>query len=137
MLLWHERDISHSSAERVVLPDASIVADFALARMTDVIDRLVVNVDRMEANLASTRGLVFSQRVLLALVESGLSRDAAYRIVQRNAMEAWEHGTQLKVLLEQDPEVHLSSTTLDHLFDTSAFLRNAEAVFVRLSAVEL
>lgn len=135
--LWHERDISHSSAERVVLPDASIVADFALARMTDVIDRLVVNADRMEANLASTRGLVFSQRVLLALVESGLSRDAAYRIVQRNAMEAWEHGTQLKVLLEQDPEVHLSKTSLDHLFDTSAFLRNAEAVFVRLSAVEL
>jgi adenylosuccinate lyase len=135
--LWHERDISHSSAERVVLPDASIVADFALARMTDVIDRLVVNADRMEANLASTRGLVFSQRVLLALVESGLSRDAAYRIVQRNAMEAWEHGIQLKVLLEQDPEVHLSKATLDHLFDTSTFLRNAEAVFVRLSAVEL
>jgi len=135
--LWHERDISHSSAERVVLPDASIVTDFALARMTDVIDRLVVNADRMEANLESTGGLVFSQRVLLALVESGLSRDAAYRIVQRNAMQAWEQGTRFRDLLDQDSEVQLSPTTLDHLFDTSAFLRNAEAVFTRLGTLEL
>lgn len=135
--LWHERDISHSSAERVALPDASIVADFALARMTDVIDRLVVNADRMEANLSSTQGLVFSQRVLLSLVESGLSRDDAYRIVQRNALQAWEQGTQLRDLLDNDPEVSLSDTTLNHIFDTSAFLRNAEVVFSRLEAVEL
>jgi len=135
--LWHERDISHSSAERVVLPDASIVTDFALARMTDVIDRLVVNADRMEVNLESTGGLVFSQRVLLSLVESGLSRDDAYRIVQRNAMQAWEQGTRFRDLLDQDPDVQLSTTTLDHIFDTSAFLRNAEAVFTRLAAVEL
>jgi adenylosuccinate lyase len=135
--LWHERDISHSSAERVALPDASIVADFALARMTDVVERLVVNVDRMEANLQSTRGLVFSQRVLLALVQSGLGRDDAYRIVQRNATQAWEQGTQLQELLTHDPAVTLSDTTLNHLFDTSAFLRNAEAVFTRLAAVEL
>jgi adenylosuccinate lyase len=135
--LWHERDISHSSAERVVLPDASIVADFALARMTDVIDRLVINAARMEANLVSTGGLVFSQRVLLSLVESGMTRDAAYRIVQRNAMHAWEEGTPLRDLLDADPEVRLSTTTLDYIFDTAAFLRNSEAVFARLEDVEL
>jgi adenylosuccinate lyase len=135
--LWHERDISHSSAERVVLPDASIVADFALARMTGVIDGLIVNAGRMARNLDATNGLVFSQRVLLSLVESGLSRDAAYRIVQRNALKAWEEGTQLQTLLEADPEVNLSDTTLNHIFDTSSFLRNAEAVFLRLEQVEV
>ncbi len=135
--LWHERDISHSSAERVVLPDASIVADFALARITGVIENLVVNSDRMQRNLEATNGLVFSQRVLLSLVESGLSRDAAYRIVQRHAMRSWEMDTPLRSLLADDPEVELSDTTLNHLFDTTAFLRNAEAVFTRLEAVEL
>jgi adenylosuccinate lyase len=135
--LWHERDISHSSAERVVLPDASIVADFALARMTDVTDGLIIHADRMEANLQSTRGLVFSQRVLLSLVESGVGRDEAYRIVQRSAMQAWETGAQLHDLLAHDQDVTLSETTLNHIFDTTAFLRNAEAVFVRLEAVEL
>jgi adenylosuccinate lyase len=135
--LWHERDISHSSAERVALPDASIVADFALARMTDIVDRLVVDGDRMQANLDATRGLVFSQRVLLSLVETGLSRDEAYRIVQRNAMRAWDEGIALRQLLEADGEVGLSATTLNHIFDTSAFLRNAEAVFTRLEAVEV
>ena len=135
--LWHERDISHSSAERVVLPDASIVADFALARMSGVIDRLIVNADRMAQNLEATNGLVFSQRVLLSLVESGLDRDAAYRIVQRNALKAWEDGTHLQSLLEADPEVQLSTTTLNHIFDTSAFLRNADAVFVRLEQTNI
>jgi adenylosuccinate lyase len=135
--LWHERDISHSSAERVVLPDASIVADFALARMTGVIENLEVNSERMQQNLAATNGLVFSQRVLLSLVESGLSRDAAYRIVQRNAMQSWETNTSFRALLEDDPEVNLSATTLNHLFDPTTFLRNAEAVFVRLEAVAL
>ena len=135
--LWHERDISHSSAERVVLPDASIVADFALARLTGVIENLVVNAERMQQNLDATHGLVFSQRVLLALVETGLSRDAAYRIVQRNAMQSWEANTSFRALLGQDPEVKLSDTSLRHLFDTTAFLRNAEAVFVRLESVEL
>ena len=133
--LWHERDISHSSAERVVLPDASIVADFALARMTDVIDRLVVNADRMEANLASTRGLVFSQRVLLALVESGLSRDAAYRIVQRNAMRAWDEGLRLRDLLAEDAEVALSDDLLDRCFSAEHFLRHSGVVFDRLDAI--
>ena len=135
--LWHERDISHSSAERVVLPDASIVADFALKRITGVIENLVVNADRMQANLAATNGLVFSQRVLLALVESGLDRDAAYRIVQRNAMQSWEENLPLRGLLEEDPEVTLSETTLNHLFEPTTFLRNAEAVFVRLEAIEI
>ena len=135
--LWHERDISHSSAERVVLPDASIVADFALVRFTGVVERLVINADRMRANLDATNGLVFSQRVLLALVETGRSRDEAYRIVQRNALRSWEDGTNLRALLEQDPDVGLSETSLNYLFDTTSFLRNAEAVFTRLADVEL
>ena len=135
--LWHERDISHSSAERVVLPDASIIADFALVRFTGVVERLVVNADRMRANLNATNGLVFSQRVLLSLVETGRTRDEAYRIVQRNALRSWEEGTHLRSLLEQDPEVGLSEVSLNHLFDTTSFLRNAEAVFARLADVEL
>lgn len=135
--LWHERDLSHSSAERVILPDASIVADFAVARMTTIVENLEVRTARMAANLADTRGLVFSQKALLALVESGLDRDEAYRRVQRNAMVAWEEGRELRDLLEEDDEIGLSSTTLDHIFDVGRYLRNAEAVFHRLEEVTL
>jgi adenylosuccinate lyase len=135
--LWHERDLSHSSAERVILPDASIVADFALHRMTNVVDNLEVNPDRMAANLAATHGLVFSQKVMLALVESGLSRDTAYRLVQRNATAAWEAGLELRDTLAADDEVQLSETTLDHCFDVGRYLRNSEAVFRRLEEVTL
>ena len=103
--LWHERDISHSSAERVVVPDAFLALDYMLDRFTWLVDGLVVDPARMRANLEASHGLVFSQRVLLALVESGLSRDDAYRIVQRNALRAWDEGLDLRALLESDPEV--------------------------------
>ncbi len=135
--LWHERDLSHSSAERVVLPDASIVADFALHRMAGVIRGLEVDTDRMAENLAATNGLVFSQKVMLALVESGLSRDDAFRLVQRNATVAWEEGRHLREVLAADETVKLSETTLDHCFDVGIYLRNSEAVFRRLEQVVL
>lgn len=135
--LWHERDISHSSVERVVLPDASLVLDFALVRMTKLIDNLVVDSARMRDNLDSTNGLVFSQAVLLALIEEGLSRDEAYRIVQRNAMVAWESGIHLKDLLEKDPDVSIDRDVLEESFTPERFLRNAEVVFTRLGAATL
>ncbi len=136
--LWHERDISHSSAERVALPDACIALDFALVRMTKLIDGLVVDTQRMQANLVGTRGLVYSQAVLLALIETqGLSRDEAYRIVQRNAMKAWDEGNQLHDLLAADPDVALSADQLTECFSAERFLRNAGVVFERLATVEL
>ncbi|HEY5650853.1 MAG TPA: adenylosuccinate lyase, partial [Acidimicrobiia bacterium] len=103
--LWHERDISHSSAERIILPDACLALDYMLSKFDGLIGRLVVDTDRMRENLDATRGLVFSQAVLLALIEHGLTRDAAYRIVQRNAMSAWDEGGHLRDLLRSDPEV--------------------------------
>lgn len=134
--LWHERDISHSSAERVALPDACLVLDFALVRMTKLIDNLVVNTDRMLENLAATRGLIFSQAVLLALIEEqGLSRDAAYRIVQRNAMRAWDEGLRLRDLLAEDIDVALHPDVLDRCFSTEHFLRNSGVVFDRLAEI--
>jgi adenylosuccinate lyase len=135
--LWHERDISHSSVERVVLPDACLVADFALDRMTRLVAGLVVDADRMRANLDSTRGVVFSQAVLLALVERGLARDQSYRIVQRNAMAAWERGAPLHEVLDADPEVTLDSAELARCFSTERLLANAGVVFDRLTALEL
>ena len=135
--LWHERDISHSSAERVALPDSCLALDFALARMTKLIANLEVDVRRMKENLAATRGLVFSQAVLLALIETGLSRDESYRIVQRNAMLAWESGSQLRELLEKDPEATLSEAILDECFSPTRFLRNSEVVFSRLETAKL
>jgi adenylosuccinate lyase len=136
--LWHERDISHSSVERVALPDACLVLDFALVRMTKLIDNLVVDTHRMAANLESTRGLVFSQAVLLDLIETqGLSRDDAYRIVQRNAMTAWDEGAQLQDLLAADNEVELSPDQLADCFSTARALRNTGVVFERLEAVRL
>jgi adenylosuccinate lyase len=135
--LWHERDISHSSVERVVLPDACLVLDFALARMTGLIDRLVIDAERMGRNLEATRGLVFSQAVLLALIDDqGLSRDDAYRIVQRNAMTAWDGGTHLRELLDEDPEATLSPERLDECFDPAGYLANIGVVFERLAKIE-
>lgn len=135
--LWHERDLSHSSAERVILPDASIVADFALARMSTIVKNLEVRSERMADNLAATHGLVFSQKAMLALVESGLDRDEAYRRVQANAMVAWNEGRELRDLLAADDEINLSPTTLDYIFDVEHYLRNAEAVYHRLEEVTL
>jgi adenylosuccinate lyase len=132
--LWHERDISHSSVERVVLPDATILLDYMQNLQILVVGGMVVHADRMRANLELTHGAIFSQSVLTALVESGLRRDEAYRIVQRAAQTAWDEGQPFRELLEQDPEVtsHLDSARLDELFDYQRFLRSVPAVFERL-----
>ncbi len=131
--LWHERDISHSSVERVVLPDACLVLDFALTRLNRVIDGLVVDDERMRANLDATGGLVYSQAVLLRLVESGLSRDDAYRIVQRNALAVWEEGGNLEDRLGADADVPLDTEELAACF-TPRF-DAATVVFERLEAL--
>ncbi len=130
--LWHERDISHSSVERVALPDATTLLHYALRRMTRLVETLVVDTDRMAANLESTRGLVYSQAVMLALVDSGSTRDEAYRIVQRNAMAAWDEGGTLEAHLAADPECTLAPDVLATCFDTARFLDNSSIVFDRL-----
>ncbi len=135
--LWHERDISHSSVERVALPDATILLHYALRRMKNLTEGLVVNTDRMLDNLESTRGLVYSQAVLLALIDTGITRDEAYGIVQRNAMTAWDEGGSLHDHLAADPEVGLSADDLAACFSTSRFLNNAEVVFDRLDSTVL
>ena len=132
--LWHERDISHSSVERVILPDASLLAYYLLVRMTALIRGLVIFPDRMLANLDRSYGLVFSQPVLLALVGSGLSRDAAYRIVQRDALAAWHDERPFREVLEADPEVTLGKVALDEAFDLRRSLRHADLVFEELAA---
>jgi adenylosuccinate lyase len=133
--LWHERDISHSSVERIVLPDSSLLAYYCLRRMTALVEGLVVHPDRMRENLDRSWGLVFSQPVLLALVASGLGRDTAYRIVQRNATAAWEQGKPFRTLLEADPDVTLDEAGLDEAFDMERALRHAGRVFDALEEV--
>jgi adenylosuccinate lyase len=135
--LWHERDISHSSVERVILPDATTVLHYALLRMNRIIENLVVDTDRMQSNLEATRGLVNSQAVLLALVDAGATRDEAYRIVQRNAMAAWDDGGTLLERLEADPDVALSGATLAECFTPERALRNTTIVFDRLESTDL
>ena len=115
--LWHERDISHSSVERMIGPDATITLDFALVRLTNVVENLVVYPERMQANLDKLGGLVHSQRVLLALTQAGVSREDAYRLVQRNAMPVWRGEGQFLDLLKADKEVVLSDANLEALFD--------------------
>ncbi len=135
--LWHERDISHSSAERVVLPDASITLHYMLVKFAGLIDRLVVDSARMEQNLESTNGLIFSQPVLLALVELGTSRDDAYRIVQRNAMAAWDGKGHLRDLLLADPDVSLDPEQISDCFDLARVGESASILFERLSELSL
>jgi adenylosuccinate lyase len=135
--LWHERDISHSSAERVILPDACHVLHYMLVKFAGLVETLEVEDGRMLANLQATRGLVFSQAVLLALVENGLSRDDAYRIVQRNALAAWDGGEQLLDLLKNDPDVTIAGEELTALFSVERFLANSAIVFERLEALEI
>lgn len=132
--LWHERDISHSSSERVVFPDACCVLDFMLAEATDIIDRLVVYPDRMRANLESGGGVVYSQPVMLALVDAGMDRQEAYGLVQKHAYEAWDGGQPLRTALEADPVVStlLSQSTLDRLFDPMMQIQHVDAVLDRL-----
>lgn len=135
--LWHERDISHSSVERVILPDASLLTFYLLRRATGLIDGLVVNADRMLENLnAGSLGLVFSQSVLLALVSSGLDRDSAYRIVQRDARAAWEGRRHLRDVLEADEEVTLDKAQMDDAFSLDRALRYTSRFLDALDEIE-
>jgi adenylosuccinate lyase len=129
--LWHERDISHSSVERVVLPDATILLDYSQSLGKRVVEGMAVHADRMLANLNATHGALYSQRALLALVESGKSRDDAYRIVQENAQRAWDEGVEFRDLLAQvAPELDL-----DAIFDPSAFVKHADEIVGRLDSI--
>ena len=133
--LWHERDISHSSVERVILPDSSQLAFYMMRRLRRLLAGLVVIPERMQANLDASYGLVFSQPVLLSLVQGGKTRDEAYRIVQHNAMRAWDEGTDFRRLLEADDDV--DNAVLDDAFDLRRSLSNLGRVFDQLDAIEL
>ena len=133
--LWHERDISHSSVERVILPDSSLLAYYVLRRAASLVADLRVFPDRMLSNLWASHGLVFSQPVLLALVDGGLSRDTAYRIVQDNAMRAWDEGVSFRSLLEKDERVTIGAAALDEAFSLERALRNSGRVFDALDGV--
>jgi adenylosuccinate lyase len=135
--LWHERDISHSSAERVILPDATIALDYMLVKLAGLVENLRVFPQQMQANLELTHGLIHSQQVLLFLTEKGVSREVGYRLVQRNAMRAWETGADFRHLLEADAEVmrHISTAELDRLFDLSTHFQHVDRTF-RLLGLE-
>jgi adenylosuccinate lyase len=132
--LWHERDISHSSVERAIGPDATVTLDFALARLTGVIDKLLVYPQNMAANLDKFRGLVHSQRVLLALTQKGVSREDSYRLVQRNAMKVWNHGADFMAELKADPEVSaaLSDAEIEEKFDLGYHTKHVDTIFARV-----
>jgi len=134
VVLWHERDISHSSVERMIGPDATITLDFALDRLTGVIDKLLVYPQAMKRNLEMFGGLVHSERVLLSLVQKGLAREAAYKLVQRNAMKAWAGEGDFLKLLKADPEVtqKLSESELEGSFDLNHHLRHVDTIFKRV-----
>ena len=132
--LWHERDISHSSVERMIGPDATITLDFALARLTGVIDKLIVYPENMQKNLDRLGGLIHSQRVLLALTQKGISREDSYKFVQRNAMPVWRGEGDFLTLLKKDPEVSkaLSDKELEELFDLGYHLKHVDTIFKRV-----
>jgi adenylosuccinate lyase len=140
--LWHERDISHSSAERVVLADSTIALDYILDKLAWILDGLVVYPENMRANLEKTRGLIYSSRVLLALVDTGMSREDAYAVVQAAAMKVWADiqqavaGPTFREYLEQDPDFALSIEQMDEIFDPKGFLTRAGVVFERLEGLE-
>ncbi len=136
--LWHERDISHSSVERVILPDSTTLAHYLVRRLDRLVSRLEVFPERMRANLESSRGLVFSQAVLLALVSAGMTRDDAYRVVQSNAMRVWDEGGDFRTLLEQDEAVTgvADQVDLDGAFDIGRSLKNAQKIFENLEAIQ-
>ncbi len=138
VVLWHERDISHSSVERNIGPDATITLDFALARLTQVIARLVVYPDTMLRNMNRFRGLIHSQRVLLALTQKGVTREAAYAIVQRNAMKVWDHGADFQAELETDPDVRaaLSPEEIAEKFDLAYHTKHVDTIFARVFGTE-
>jgi adenylosuccinate lyase len=136
--LWHERDISHSSAERVIIPDSFILTDFLLADVTDIVQNWTVHPDRMKANIGATRGLIFSQSVLLALTRKGLSRESAYQIVQRNSLKAWNENLDFKALVLAEPEVAavLTPEELDQCFSLEPYLGKIDYIFERVFSDE-
>jgi adenylosuccinate lyase len=131
--LWHERDITHSSAERIILPDATILLNYMLAKFTGIMEKLNVYPERMKRNIQLTRGLVSSQQVLLALVQKGYTRERAYEIVQRNALNAWKNGLDFKELIYADPDVgrKLASAEIEKCFDLSHHMKNVDYVLKR------
>ena len=135
--LWHERDISHSSAERVVLPDSSIALDYMLQKAIGLIDGLVVYPERMLENLGATRGLIFSGQLLLALTNKGVSRETAYEWVQRNAMRVWDEDRDFHTLVKADPDIasRLSAQEIDRTFSLEHYLRNVHQIFKRLGII--
>jgi adenylosuccinate lyase len=132
--LWHERDISHSSVERIIVPDSTILIDYMLARFTNLVDRLFVYPKNMERNMALSRGLFHSEAVMLALVEKGIARETAYHYVQRNAMEVWKRGGDFAGLLKGDPDIgqHLTGREIDRCFDLRHALKNVDYIFKRV-----
>jgi adenylosuccinate lyase len=136
--LWHERDLTHSSVERVILPDSAILLDYMLYKFKGVIEELVVNEDNMKLNLEKTLGLTFSQRLMLALVEKGLRREEAYELAQRNAMTAWEEKKEYKKLIAADQEIskYLSDEELERIFDWQVYLKNIDQIFKRAGLLE-
>ena len=134
--LWHERDISHSSAERVILPDSTTLADYMLAKTADLIDRLLVYPERMLRNMELTGGLIYSGQLLLDLAAAGLSREDAYKLVQTHAMEAWQQGTNFRERIEADPAVtsRLSPEQIANAFDYRRQLANVDTIFARVLA---
>jgi adenylosuccinate lyase len=131
--LWHERDITHSGAERVILPDACILLHYMLDKFIGIMDRLNVYPKRMLQNMEITRGLLFSQRVLLALVGTGITRERAYAVVQRNAMQAWNEGLDFRELIRRDPDVRgkIDPAELEKCFDVKVHLRNVDYILRR------
>ena len=132
--LWHERDISHSSVERLIAPDSTVLLDFMLARLTRLLKNLQVYPENMAANLNLTRGLVFSQTLLLALIDKGLTRDAAYRLVQRPAMQVWQEGGEFAQRVKADAEIsqHLTPAEIEAIFDLNRYFRHVDAIFARV-----
>jgi adenylosuccinate lyase len=132
--LWHERDISHSSVERMIGPDATVTLDFALARLTGLVEKLVVYPENMEKNLNRFRGLVHSQRVLLALTQAGVSREDAYRLVQRNAMKVWEQGKDFleELLADDDVRAALGEAEIREKFDLGYHTKHVDTIFRRV-----
>ncbi|HAS28512.1 MAG TPA: adenylosuccinate lyase, partial [Dehalococcoidia bacterium] len=136
--LWHERDISHSSTERVIMPDACLTLDYMLSVFTNIMDGLMVYPDAMEANMNKTKGLIYSQRVMLALIDKGLSRQEAYKMVQRNAMKSWKGSKDFLKLLKADKDVLavMTSEELESIFDYMYYLRYVDEIFKRLGLTE-
>ena len=136
--LWHERDISHSSAERIILPDGCLLLDYTLSIFTQIISGLNVYPKNMKKDLEMTHGLVFSQRVMLALIDKGISRQQAYKFVQKNAMESWRTGKKFLSLLEADTELMqlISKEELEAIFDYNFYMAHVDTIFKRLGLTE-